>query len=269
MTHRYPNAILASAALHGTLIATLLLLTYAVQRETVPPSIIFTVGDSFPSASTQAETPANASLRLPAGSHLALSPAAPIAAAEPESAVSPKLSSPNPSRAEPGALPSARTPVASRSTPISRPITKAQFDTEHPVRATAPLSAPAKIRKIDVATLQPTAPLHDETAPTRPRHAAAQRDAVGEGISDWEAALRKQLRENLHPPAEASAELTVVITLRALADGSLTDAKIAGSSGNPDFDAAALDAIARTRMPARPDGQSLLLSVPFRLRREN
>ena len=53
-------------------------------------------------------------------------------------------------------------------------------------------------------------------------------------------------------------------TFRIAAEGALSNARIAKSSGNAAFDAAILAAFARARMPEKPDRRAEELQLSFR-----
>jgi TonB family protein len=76
------------------------------------------------------------------------------------------------------------------------------------------------------------------------------------------------LRAALETPAGVSEELVATVDVLLAADGTLSHARIAESSGSAEFDHAVLVAIGRTRMRARPDGKSEVVTIPFSTHRE-
>ena len=76
--------------------------------------------------------------------------------------------------------------------------------------------------------------------------------------------LRKAYEEN-QPPG-LSDSLRVTISVRSNPDGSLTNARVAKSSGSPEFDRAVMDALRRVKMPARPDKRTETVSFDFTMR---
>ena len=82
--------------------------------------------------------------------------------------------------------------------------------------------------------------------------------------------MKRRLKEALDKPPGLSDTLVAIVEVRIAANGLLSGAKIASSSGSEDFDHAALAAIARVRsIGPRPDGKSEVLKIPFRMREED
>lgn len=77
------------------------------------------------------------------------------------------------------------------------------------------------------------------------------------------AELRRRLRAALVVPRGLSSNLVATIEVFLAADGTLSRPVLIGPSGNAEFDRAVLQAVARTRMTARPDGRSETLEIPF------
>ena len=87
--------------------------------------------------------------------------------------------------------------------------------------------------------------------------------SLGTELEAYFAELRRRLRAALETPPGVSEELVATVDVLLAADGSLSHAHIAKSSGSAEFDRAVLVAIGRTRMSARPDGKSEVMTIPF------
>ncbi len=124
------------------------------------------------------------------------------------------------------------------------------------------------------ATLRPPPPaepllkdtLAEEATPAR---AAASAPARGGMSRKSVAAARRQLAEHVYYPPEAirlglEGEVRLLLTLAA--DGTITDASIAASSGHDLLDQAALRAARALARLAGADRRELLLPVVFSLR---
>jgi TonB family protein len=85
-------------------------------------------------------------------------------------------------------------------------------------------------------------------------------------IDDYFAELRGRLWAALRLPPSIGEGLIAKVEFMLGSDGTLSRPRILVSSGSDEFDRAVLDAIARTRMRARPDGKSEAIVVPFRTR---
>ena len=78
------------------------------------------------------------------------------------------------------------------------------------------------------------------------------------------ALLRDRLVKALDKPPGVSDTLVAEVEFQLGADGSLSAAKIIGPSGSADFDRAVLDAFSRVHLPKRPDGNTSVHSLKFR-----
>ena len=77
--------------------------------------------------------------------------------------------------------------------------------------------------------------------------------STGEGVLDsYYAYFKRELRTAFEPPPGLSDSLKATLEVRSNPDGSLSNARIAVSSGSREFDQAVLAAVRRVRMPARP-----------------
>jgi colicin import membrane protein len=83
----------------------------------------------------------------------------------------------------------------------------------------------------------------------------------------YDALLKQRVHDAFQAPPGLSDRLTTVIEMRVLADGTLTRARVARSSGSDDFDHAVLDAIARVgSIGPRPDGRDDDVRFEFNMR---
>jgi protein TonB len=79
--------------------------------------------------------------------------------------------------------------------------------------------------------------------------------------------LQQRLRTALQERAVGLSDtLVATAQIRIGADGSLSGARITQSSGNPEYDAAVLAAIAATQMPPHPNKKAEVLNIPFRMK---
>ena len=92
------------------------------------------------------------------------------------------------------------------------------------------------------------------------------RSDEGSVLDAYFAMLKERLLRAINKPSGVNDTLVAEAEFRLNADGSITGARIIKHSGSPDFDSAVLEAFAHTRMPARPDGKSELLTLAFRTR---
>jgi TonB family protein len=82
------------------------------------------------------------------------------------------------------------------------------------------------------------------------------------------AEVRRLLQAALLVPPGMPARLNATVQFFLAADGTLSRAKMVSPSGNAVFDRAVLEAIARTRAPARPDGTGELMETTLATRAE-
>jgi colicin import membrane protein len=90
--------------------------------------------------------------------------------------------------------------------------------------------------------------------------------AEGKRMERYFAMLIQRLRESHEKPGGLSDLLNAEVQFMVAANGSLSAVRIVRSSGNADFDQSVLEAFARVRMPARPDGKSDVQSLTFRIK---
>ena len=146
-------------------------------------------------------------------------------------------------------------------------ISKAEFDRMNRTKAAAPsgTSAP-KVAKIDAEGIRNGVVGGSTANKVGGAGGKALRRDEGDEMDAYFALLKQRSREALDKPPGLSDTLTAEVEFHLSASGTISGAKIKRSSGSAEFDAAALDAINRTRMPARPDRKSETLALTFRMR---
>jgi colicin import membrane protein len=88
----------------------------------------------------------------------------------------------------------------------------------------------------------------------------------GERMDRYFAMLINRLRENHEKPDGLSDLLNAEVRFTVAANGVISGVQIARSSGNADFDQSVVEAFARVKMPARPDGKTDVQQVVFRIK---
>ncbi len=231
------------------------------QRDTLPEALPAALrpSDSPPRARAPARPEADAPpslprlpaapLPAPALSDRPPTPAPPREAEATDTPARPAL----PERAPPPApRPEAPEPPQMAALPeIDRRTTKAP-EPERPVaRPAAKPSKPAPA--IPEQTARGTG--QQQAAGSAKAHAPAQLDAAIRTslMGEWGAAIRARIEQQKHYPAGTRAQGTTHLVLDVEADGRLLAVAVARSSGDPRLDAAALDAVRRARLPAKPD----------------
>ena len=248
MTAHRSNAFLLSATLHGTVLALVLLLTYAVHRQVKEPDKIFELvageGDNFRATVAPGRT----------GSARA-TPRPPLTPAQ-------KLR-----RDYMVADNKAKIAIQKEREAEEKRLAQLEAEQKKLAKAQPPAKAdPTKITKIDP----------DEFAKGVTGGSLAVKEGAGgnrltrsdEGsvLDLYFAMLKERLQRAIEKPSGVSDTLVAEVEFRLNADGSITGARVIKRSGSPEFDSAVLEAFARTRMPARPDGRSETHKLEFRTR---
>jgi colicin import membrane protein len=153
----------------------------------------------------------------------------------------------------------------------SKAMTKAEFDKLNKTKATsAKATTVPKVAKIDGQGIAKGVLGGSTANKTGGAGGKALTREEGEAMDLYFSLLRARLKEALDKPPGLSDSLVAIVEVRIAANGLLSGATIARSSGSADFDHAALAAVARVRsIGPRPDGKSELLSIPFRMREED
>jgi colicin import membrane protein len=85
-------------------------------------------------------------------------------------------------------------------------------------------------------------------------------------LAAYFALFKQRLKNAFEAPDGMSDTLEVTVRVTSNADGRLTNPRVVKSSGSAEFDRAVLAAIGRVTMPARPDGRSEPIDIPFSMR---
>lgn len=88
--------------------------------------------------------------------------------------------------------------------------------------------------------------------------------AEGDAIDGYTALLAQKIKAELDERPGVGAGMVVEVDLYILSDGTLTNIRIAKSSGSADFDDAVKDALSKIKMPPRPKGLSEHQRFPIR-----
>jgi colicin import membrane protein len=92
----------------------------------------------------------------------------------------------------------------------------------------------------------------------------------GDLLDGYFALLKARIKENFQGPDDAGNRLTARLEFFVAADGSLSDGRIARSSGSADFDQSVLEAFHRTSsIGPRPDGKGESVTMEFDLREDD
>lgn len=89
--------------------------------------------------------------------------------------------------------------------------------------------------------------------------------AEGRAMDAYFLMLTQRVKESHENPGNISNLLSVDIQFTVAANGTISGARIVRSSGSADFDRSVLEALARVRMPSRPDKTTSTKSLTFRL----
>lgn len=294
MPDRMPAALLTSLALHGLVVAVLLLLAHSVNSDPKPETKIFELvageGDNFGAT----EAPA---LGVPGGIKLNVpTPAAPrpepikpevIKAAPLPVKPEPTPPVPEPPVPKPEAVPAKeapKTPPPKQRTmaeEVKRKIVienskvlqkiarekaaeKKRLDQERAEQAKQAKAAAAHAPRIDAEGIAKGVLGGSTANKVGGAGGKALSGADGPVMEKYFAMLRERLLKALDKPPGLSDTLVAEAEFRLNADGSISGAKILSPSGSAEFDRAVLEAYGRVRMPARPDGKSSVHSLKFR-----
>lgn len=304
MTARSPGAFLLSALLHGGLAALVLFFAYALQPRQPDTTKVFDVvqgeGDNY--AATEAPA-----LGEPGGVKLTINipepaprpaqptpivetappePVAPPAKAAPvETAPTKPIEAKTPNfaqdvkriaekrekrleakyrREREAAEKKARAEEAARQ----KQMTKAEFDKLHGTKQPTTKAGPApRVAKIDAEGIRSGVTGGSTSNKTGGAGGKALRRDEGSELDAYYSLLKIRSRDALEKPPGLSDTLMTEVTFDMAASGTISGARITQTSGSPEFDAAALEAINRVRMPARPDRKNESgLSLYFRMR---
>jgi colicin import membrane protein len=298
MVDRYPSAVALSALIHGAIVALLILLAYVTEHQTREPVKVFELvageGDNFGAT----EAPA---LGKSGGVKLEM-PAQPVAQSKPQSA--PVVSAPEPAplkvvdspptkaadkapdftkdlnriavkrearveakfHADEARKAKEEAAKKAKDDAAKAKMSKAEFDKLNAGKTTPIASTnPPKIARIDAEGIAKGVAGGSTNNKTGGAGGKALSREAGNEQAAWEAMLKQRMHDALEKPSGVSDTLVAIAEVNTAADGTLSRARIAESSGSPDFDQAVLGAIGATHMPPRPDGKSEQFRMTFRM----
>lgn len=278
MTPTSPRAFLLSAALHGAAIILALMFGYATSRtDREAPKIIELVageGDNYAARVAPAlGTEAGVKLTVPA-------PLVPKAA--PPKPVAPAPVAPATKAAPPAndAIPDFKKKIqraivigdskaklqikrereaeARRLAEEKKRLTKEEFDRaqRNNAAAAATKNAPAKIARIDGEGIAKGVIGGSPENKTGGAGGKALTSDAGDVLGAYYAMFKQRVRTEFDPPPGLSDSLKAKVQVRSNPDGSLANRRIIEPSGSREFDRAVLEAVARVRMPPRPDSKA-------------
>lgn len=264
------SAFMLSLTLHGAIVAVLIFLAYAL-KVTAPdlPRIFELVagdGDNFAATEAPAMSSPGITLDIPVPPRVVRPEPVPpqpqprqeVVPTPPKPVVKPEPKKPTETKAvvEPKPEP-----------PKPKTMSLEEFNRLNPQRTTpAPRTpAPPRVAKINTDEIVKGVVGGSQSTRAGAGGRALTRDE-GPVMDAYFAMLRERLRAAIEKPPGLADTLVTTVSVRIAADGTLSGARITRSSGSPDFDQAVLAAIARTRMPPRPDNKTELLTIPFHMK---
>lgn len=270
MAENTRSAFMLSLTLHGAIVAVLIFLAYAL-KVTAPdmPKIFELVageGDNFAATEAPALSSPGISLNIPTPPRVARPEPVPPQPQPREEVV--------PTPPKPVVKPEPKKPAETKTVTPPKPeppkpktMTKEEFDRLNPQRTqTAPRTqAQPRVAKINTDAIVKGVVGGSQNTKTGAGGRALTREE-GPIMDAYFAMLRERLRAAIEKPPGLADTLVTTVSVRIAADGTLSGARITRSSGSPDFDRAVLAAIARTRMPPRPDNKTELLTIPFHMK---
>ncbi|MBS0663301.1 MAG: TonB family protein [Verrucomicrobia bacterium] len=297
MTARSPSAFLLSAALHGLFVAVALLFAYAVQSSVKeqPKVMELVAGEGDNYAATEAPAlgvPTGIKISIPEPPAPVLKPPAPepVVAPPVEAAPEPVITK-APEKEKP-VVKEAKTepPMPNMANKIKRTIirkesqvkkqiqkereaeqrrlTKEEFDRQNRAR-TAQGAGNPKVTKIDSEGIAGGVVGGSTRNKTGGAGGKALSREEGDLMDAYFSLVKRKMKDALDKPPGLSDSLTAVAEFRLSADGSISGASIARSSGSDEFDRAVLEAVNRYRsIGTRPDHKSEIVSLTFKMKEE-
>lgn len=139
-----------------------------------------------------------------------------------------------------------------RAAEDAKRMTKEEFDRAQRTKGGAAKGAPTKVARVDGEGIAKGV-VGGSTANRKGGAGGKALSSTGEGALDsYYAYFKRELRTAFEPPAGLSDSLKATLEVRSNPDGTLSNARIAVSSGSREYDQAVLAAVRRVRMPARP-----------------
>ncbi|MBI4621942.1 MAG: cell envelope integrity protein TolA [Verrucomicrobia bacterium] len=280
MTARSPSAFMLSATLHAFAVALVFLIGFIAQRNVREPMKVFELvageGDNYGAKVAPAlGTPGGVKLDLPAPPAPRPVPVAPAPVPPAPKAAEPTV--PNfarqirkeviraESKAK-AAVAKERAAEAKRLAEEQKRMTKEEFDRANKAAKATPNAAPPKVARIDaegIAKGMVGGSSANKVGGAGGKALVSDHDDV---LAAYFSMFKQRLRAAFEAPPGLSDNLVALVRVQSNADGSLTGARIVTGSGSAEFDRAVLEAVRRTRMPARPDGKSESIDFPFVMR---
>jgi colicin import membrane protein len=133
-------------------------------------------------------------------------------------------------------------------------ISKAEFDAQHKVASAAPPKSNApKVAPIDAQGIKKGVLGGSTENKIGGAGGKVLKTDNEDVLGAYFAMFKEKLRAKFEPPPGLSDTLKVEVEIVSHADGSISGAQIAKSSGSKEFDEAVLAALRRVQMPSRPD----------------
>lgn len=279
MNARLPSAFALSALLHAVVIGLLLLAIFVSQRREARPPVVFELvagaGNNYAATVAPALGSPAGQVKLPAAKPAP--PSVPKVERTPEPAIAtpPKPASTDFAktikRIEERKVRKAEAQLKAEREAEARRLSKEEYDRLHKPASKAASAPPrsAKVPQIDAAGIAQGVVGGSTANKTGGAGGKALTREESSLVDAYIAFVRQQLRTAFEAvkPAGLSDQLEAVVELHILADGTLARARIIQSSGNADFDHAALLAVANVGpLGARPDSLSEVQQIPFRMR---
>jgi TonB family protein len=291
MNDRYPGALLVSLMLHGAVAALMFLFAYAAKQARPEMTQVFELvageGERFAETKAPAfgdpgalkvdmpkEEPKPREVAPPEPTPVTPAPAPPVAEKPipkpPEEKPLPKLPDYSKTIEKKMDRVEAKTKatIEKQRKVEAAKLTKQEFDKANKQKTAATPAGPLKVAKIDTKGIREgvTGGSVENDKGGAGGKALIRED--GPVMDAYFSLLQQRLRAALNKPPGLSDTLVTTVRVRINADGSLSGARITKSSGSDDFDAAAMAAIAATRMPPHPNNKSEELTIPFRMKEQ-
>ena len=147
-------------------------------------------------------------------------------------------------------------------------LTKEEFDKANKAKATSTPTKVAsnKVQKIDAEGIAKGVVGGSTANKVGGAGGKALKANPDDVLEAYYALFKTRLRAAFESPPGLSDSLKATIEFRSNADGSITAVRVSQSSGSSEFDRAVLDAVARVKMPARPDKHAETLTFVFSMR---
>ncbi len=270
MTSRSSGAFALSALMHGALVALVLFFSYAARSVVEDSPKVFELvagaGDNYAATSAPA-LGSPAGIKVPAQAPVRAAPTpAPKQEPSPIQAAPQEKAPPKP--AKPVDLVAELKRVEARREKRLEERYKKEEEAEQKRLAQEKLAA-AKAAHIDAEGIREGVLGGSAENKTSGAGGTALTREEGHELEAYFALLKARIKENHVPPEGVSDTLSAKVEFFVAADGSLSNVRIARTSGNTDFDLSVLEACRHTRsIGARPDGRSETVEMTFKMRED-